>query len=93
MEFEQRRLEDFREELQPNGAPIVGALLCGAHFLEYSLGEPTGPLLLLEGKCPLPSYSIVSCRNDGITPRAVQSLPFNSKNHGQFCREFETPRS
>ena len=50
MEFEQRRLEDFREELQASGAPVVGALLCGAHFLEHSLGEPTGPLLLLEGK-------------------------------------------
>ena len=50
MEFEQRRLEDFREELQASGAPIIGALLCGAHFLEHSLGEPTGPLLLLEGR-------------------------------------------
>lgn len=50
MEFEQRRLEDFREELQAQGAAVIGALLCGAHFLEHSLGEPTGSLLLLEGE-------------------------------------------
>lgn len=52
MEFELRRLEEFREELKDSGAPLIGALLCGAHFLEHSLGEANGPLLLLEGKFP-----------------------------------------
>ena len=49
MDFEQRRLEEFREELTEGGATALGALLCGAHFLEHSLGEVSGPLLLLEG--------------------------------------------
>jgi len=53
MDFEQRRLEEFREELTESGATALGALLCGAHFLEHSLGEATGSLLLLEGGWPL----------------------------------------
>jgi len=49
MDFEQRRLEEFKEELTEGGSTALGALLCGAHFLEHSLGEVSGPLLLLEG--------------------------------------------
>jgi hypothetical protein len=53
-DFEQRRLEEFREELTEGGATALGALLCSAHFLEHSLAEATGPLLLLEGTTTFP---------------------------------------
>ena len=42
-----RTAEDFREEASPVWAPRVGAALSGAHFLEQSLAEAEGPLLLL----------------------------------------------
>ena len=65
MDFEQRRLEEFREELTEGGATAMGALLCGAHFLEHSLGEVSGPLLLLEGG---------SCEKNGPQRKGEEGL-------------------
>ena len=67
MNSELKRLEDFRAELSVEGAPKMGALLCGAHHLEHSLREVSGPLLLLEttgqARCRMPrSASLADLR-------------------------------
>ena len=48
-----RTAEDFRDLAGEVWAPRVGAYLNAAHWLQHSLQEPAGPLLLLdlEGAC------------------------------------------
>lgn len=48
MNIELKRLEEFREELSPDGMEKAGAVLCGAHHLEHALTDPEGPLELLD---------------------------------------------
>lgn len=40
--------EQFRDPLGPAWLPRVGAAICAAHYVEHSLREPQGPLLLLQ---------------------------------------------
>ena len=52
-----RTAEDFRDVAGPAWAPRVGAYMNAAHWLQHSLQEPSGPLLLLDlegGPCHSP---------------------------------------